>query len=188
VVTHDATYATVEDDDLVVRARDGDERALGELVARHHAATYRLALSVLDDPDVAADVAQDTFLRAFRGLDRFRGDAAFRTWLLAIAANEAKDALRVRKRRGETSLDAAPPLASPGADAEVRVVIRDEAERVRAMMQRLPEKQRLAVQLRVEEGLPFREVGRVIGSSEGAARVNYHHGIKKLREWMSVNG
>lgn len=177
--------ATIEDADLVVRARDGDERALGELVARHHAAAYRLALSMVDDPDVAADVAQDTFLRAFRGLDRFRGDATFRTWLLAIAANEAKDTLRIRKRRRETPLDTAPPLASSGADAEGRVVVRDEAARVRTMMRRLPEKQRLAVQLRAEEGMPFREVGRVIGSSEGAARVNYHHGIKKLREWMS---
>jgi RNA polymerase sigma-70 factor (ECF subfamily) len=65
------------------------------------------------------------------------------------------------------------------------VVRAQEAERARRLMGDLPEKQRLAVQLRVDEGLSFREVGELIGSSEGAARVNYHHGIRKLREWMN---
>lgn len=184
MVSHDASYATLEDDELVVRARDGDERALGELVSRHHEVVYRVALSMLDDPDGAADVAQDTFLKAFRGLDGFRRDAAVRTWLLSIAANEARGALRTRKRRRETRLDDVPPLATGHGDVAREVVLRDEVTRVRTLMKRLPEKQRLAVQLRVEEGLAFREVGRIIGSSEGAARVNYHHGIRRLREWM----
>ena len=60
----------------------------------------------------------------------------------------------------------------------------DESTRARAALGRLPEKQRLSIQLRVDEGLSFREIGEVIGSSEGAARVNYFHGIRKLREWM----
>lgn len=184
VVTHDASYATLEDGDLVVRAKDCDERALGELVSRHHETVYRVVLSMVGDPDAAEDAAQDTFLKAFRGLEGFRGDAAFRTWLLSIASNEARGSLRRRKRRRETRLDDAPPLASLDGDAAGRVVVRDEVARVRGLMGRLPEKQRLAVQLRVEEGLAFREVGRIIGSSEGAARVNYHHGIKRLREWM----
>jgi RNA polymerase sigma-70 factor (ECF subfamily) len=64
------------------------------------------------------------------------------------------------------------------------VIGRQEEERARGLVDRLPEKQRLAVLLRVDEGLSFREVGELIGSSEGAARVNYHHGIRKLREWM----
>jgi RNA polymerase sigma-70 factor (ECF subfamily) len=64
------------------------------------------------------------------------------------------------------------------------VIGRQEEERARGLVERLPEKQRLAVLLRVDEGLSFREVGELIGSSEGAARVNYHHGIRKLREWM----
>lgn len=186
MVTHDASYATLEDGDLVARAQDGDERAMGEIVARHHAAVYRVALSLLADPDGAADTAQDTFLKAFRGLDGFRGDAAFRSWLLAIAANEARGALRTTKRRRETRLDDVPPLPADGGDVATRAVLRDEVARVRRLMERLPEKQRLAVQLRVDEGLAFREVGRIIGSSEGAARVNYHHGIRRLREWMDA--
>jgi RNA polymerase sigma-70 factor (ECF subfamily) len=183
VVTHD-DGATQGDDDLVVRAKGGDEQALGELVAWNHAVVYRVVLGIVRDPDLAADTAQDTFLKAFRGLVRFEGRSAFRTWLLAIATNEARGALRGRGRRRETSLDHAPADADHGYDVQPSVVTRDEAERIRRLVERLPEKQRLAVQLRAQEGLSFREVGRVIGSSEGAARVNYHHGIKRLRAWI----
>jgi len=183
VVTHDA-YSSLEDGDLVVRAKEGDERAFGELVSRNHAVVYRVVLGILRDSDLAADAAQDAFLKAFRALAKFRGQAAFRTWLLTIATNEARGALRRKDVRRETRLDDAPPLAASGQDSEGWVARQEEVERARRLLARLPEKQRLAVQLRVEEGLAFREVGRIIGSSEGAARVNYHHGIKRLRAWM----
>lgn len=183
MVIHDA-YSSLEDGDLVVRAKEGDERALGELTARHHPVVYRVALGILGDADLAADATQDAFLKAFRGLARFRGQAAFRTWLLTIATNEARGAIRRRNGRRETHLDDAPPLAASEPDPAHMAAQKDQVERVRALLDRLPEKQRLAVQLRVEEGLAFREVGRIIGSSEGAARVNYHHGIRRLRAWM----
>jgi RNA polymerase sigma-70 factor, ECF subfamily len=185
VVTHDAhAYTSLEDGDLVVRAKEGDERAFGELVSRNHAVVYRVVLGMLGDSDLAADAAQDTFLKAFRALAKFRGQAAFRTWLLTIATNEARGVLRRNDLRRETSLADAPPLAGSGEGPDRLVARREEIDRVRGLLARLPEKQRLAIQLRVEEGLAFREVGRIIGSSEGAARVNYHHGIKRLRAWM----
>ncbi len=157
---------------------------MGALVGRHHAAVYRVALSMVSDSDLAQDVAQDAFIKAFRALEGFRGDAAFRTWLLTVAANTARGALRKRGRRRETNLDTAPPLASQGMNPEEQTAIVEEASRARALMDRLPEKQRMSVQLRIDEGLSFREIGDVIGSSEGAARVNYFHGIRRLREWM----
>jgi RNA polymerase sigma-70 factor, ECF subfamily len=174
----------VSDEALVRRARDGEEAALSALVKRHADAVYRVALAIAGDRDLAQDVSQDAFLKAFRGLDGFRGDAAFRTWLLTIAANSARGALRRLGRRRETDLDSSPPLASevrgPDQDAELS----SESARAREALDRLPEKQRLSVQLRVDEGLSFREIAEVIGSTEGAARVNYFHGIRKLREWM----
>lgn len=172
-------------DEVLVRlARDGDERALGTLVDRHHGVVYRLALSMVSDPDVAQDVAQDAFIKAFRGLGGFRGDAAFRTWLLTITANTARGTLRRSGRRRETDLDAVSPLAADAPDPSELAERVDEAARARALLDRLPEKQRLSVQLRIDEGLSFREIGEVIGSTEGAARVNYFHGIHRLREWM----
>ena len=173
-----------DDPELVARARSGDERSLGSLVDRHHGSVYRTALAIVRDEELAADVAQDAFLKAFRGLDGFRGDAAFRTWLLTIAANEARTQLRRATRRRETPLDEAGPLLAGQPNPGETAVLRLEAARVRATLGRLPEKQRMAVTLRLEDGLSFREVGEVIGSSEGAARVNYFHGVRRLREML----
>jgi RNA polymerase sigma-70 factor (ECF subfamily) len=104
--------------------------------------------------------------------------------MLTIVVNEARAVGRRRGRRGETPLDEAGALADGGDDPARRAVLRSESERARACLARLPEKQRLAVQLRIDEGLSFREVAEASGSTEGAARVNYHHGIRKLREML----
>ena len=88
-------------------------------------------------------------------------------------------------RRKESAIDDVAPIADRAVAVDRQVVGMTEAERARAFLEKLPEKQRLAVELRIDEGLSFREVGEVIGSSEGAARVNYHHGVKKLRDWLS---
>lgn len=170
--------------DLVARAREGEERAREELVGRHLDSVYRVALAIVGDESRAEDAAQETFLKAFRSLGRFRGEASFRSWLLAIAANEARTILRSAGRRRETALDDASPVRSENPGPDRRVEEAEEAEWVRSCLDRLPEKQRLAVELRIFDGMSFREVGRAIGSSEGAARVNYHHGIRKLRELL----
>lgn len=174
----------VSDEELVRRARDGEEAALSALVRRHTDAVFRVALSIVGDPDLAHDVSQDAFIKAVGALSGFRGEAAFRTWLLTITANAARGALRRQGRRRETDIETVPPVVSEEKSPEMIAELSDESTRARAALGRLPEKQRLSIQLRVDEGLSFREIGEVIGSSEGAARVNYFHGIRKLREWM----
>lgn len=179
----DLLKAAPDDGVLVERARQGDSVAMDALVERHHGAVYRMALVLLSDPDQAADVTQETFLRALRGLSGYRGEAAFRTWLLTIAGNEARGMMRKGARRREEPLDPAAPV-SDGVDGEGTVLQRLEVERIRELLPRLPEKQRRAVLLRIFDGLSFREVGDAIGSSEGAARVNYFHGIGRLRAML----
>jgi len=154
------------------------------LVDRHHAAVFRLCLGLIGDSDQAEDAVQETFVRALRALPSFRGDASFRTWLMTIARNEAVGELRRMKRRRQQPLREAPELPSEEPDPATRTVVRDGVERIRAHLRELPEKQRLAVSLRIDEGLSFREIGELIDSSEGAARVNYHHGIRRLREMV----
>ena len=170
--------------ELVEAGRSGDDTALGSLVRRHHEAAYRVAVSLVSDDDLAQDVVQDAFMKAFRALAGFRGDASFRTWLLTITANEARGALRRQGRRRETALEDAGPVESGEMSPAKAAVVAEEAGRARRMLEELPEKQRMSVSLRIEEGLSFREIGEVIGSSEGAARVNYFHGIRRLRELM----
>jgi RNA polymerase sigma-70 factor (ECF subfamily) len=169
------------DEELVREARDGRGGALDELVDRHHAIVYRLVLGILGDADDAADATQETFLRAIGALGRFRGESRFRTWLLTIATNAARGMHRKRERRREKPLEEASEVHARVRDGVDVVGEAEEAERVRLLLAKLPEKQRLAVQLRTQEGLSFKEVAEVIGSSEGAARVNYHHGIRRLR-------
>jgi RNA polymerase sigma-70 factor (ECF subfamily) len=181
VVSHDDP---APDRLLAEWARAGDAHALGVLLSRHQAVAFRVALAILHDDDRASDAVQDGFLKVLRGLSSFRGEARFRTWLLAIVANEARGSLRRSARRRESPLDDASPPLDEGPSPERQATLRDEAARARAALASLPEKQRLAVQLRVDEGLSFREVGDIIGSSEGAARVNYHHGIRRLRDMM----
>ncbi|GMR13620.1 MAG: sigma-70 family RNA polymerase sigma factor [Gemmatimonadota bacterium] len=175
----------VPDAELVRLAKGGDREALDELCARHVASVYRMCRGILGDDDEAADATQDCFVKAVRSLHRFRGDASFRTWLLTIAGNEAKGFFRKRKRRAEQALESAGPLFSDHPEAGDVTALKQEAEQARVMVAELPTKQRLAVRLRIDEGLSFREIGEIIGSSEGAARVNYHHGIRRLREMMT---
>jgi len=184
VTEHARAEGETSDPELVERARSGDEAALSALVRRHQDTAYRVAVSITRDEDTALDVVQDAFVKAFRALDGFRGDASFRTWLCTITTNEARGVLRKTKRMKETALDDAGPVATEAKDVAEATVIAEEARRARAMMAKLPEKQRLSVSLRIEEGLSYREIGEVIGSSEGAARVNYFHGIRRLREML----
>lgn len=175
----------MSDEELVGRAQAGDEAAFGALIQSHSESVFRTAVAIVSDGDMAQDVAQETFLKAFRALPGFRREAAFRTWILTIAANAARGALRRSGRRRETDIETVSPLASGEPNPEDDAVMSDEASRARAALDRLPDKQRLSIQLRVDEGLSFREIGDVIGSSEGAARVNYFHGIRRLREMMA---
>lgn len=179
-----APSAVKDEAELVERARGGDAGALDQLTSRHVGAVYRLTLGILGDVAAAQDATQEACIKAVRALTSFRGDSSFRTWLLRIAANEARALLRRHKRHPEHALDEIGSVPAPGVDVAEQVVARDECARMRAALATLPEKQRMAVSLRVYDGLSFREIGVLIESSEGAARVNYHHGVRRLREML----
>jgi RNA polymerase sigma-70 factor, ECF subfamily len=175
--------ASVEDEaSLIERARTGDRDAQDQLIGRYLTDVYGATLRILGDRDLAQDAAQDTFVNALRGLDRFRGDASFKTWLLRIAFNAARSVGRRRGRRREVRLEVVENAPVDEMDAAALAVRRDEAERANRLLERLPPKQRMAVSLRVNQGLSYAEIGAVIDCTEGAARVNYHLGVKRLRE------
>ncbi|HSK17710.1 MAG TPA: RNA polymerase sigma factor [Longimicrobiales bacterium] len=169
---------------LVERARSGDEDAREQLVRRYLPDVYRTTVRVLGDPDLAQDAAQDAFVNAMGGLPRFRGDASFRTWLLRIAINAARSVGRRNGRRREVSLVLAENEPTGKPDPARRAVNVTESERAERALDGLPTKQRLAVALRVQQGLSYTEIASSLNCSEGAARVNYHLGVKKLRELL----
>lgn len=169
---------------LVERAAGGDRAAQETLIRRYLPDVYRLAYRLLGRRDLAEDATQDAFMNALQALPRFRGDASFRTWLLRIGANAANSQGRRSGRRRESELTDAEHLAASTPDASQQAEQREESERVERWLATLPTKQRLAVSLRIQHGLSYAEIAAVTGSSEGAARVNYHLGIKRLRELL----
>ena len=103
---------------------------------------------------------------------------------VGIAGNEARGLLRKVQRRREDTLEDADVLPAEGNDPSTQAINRSEVARVRAVLADLPEKQKLSVSLRIFDGLSFREIGEIVDSTEGSARVNYHHGIRRLRELL----
>jgi RNA polymerase sigma factor (sigma-70 family) len=180
-----ASEPRTDDDTLVSLAGRGDPDALAHLVQRHQGVVYRYLLSRTGDEDRAADLTQDTFLKALRSLAQYRGEASFRTWLLAIARNEMLGQHRKAERRGEQELDKMAEMPDDSASPAETALLGSEMDRARKLLERLPEKQRMSVWLRLDDGLSFREVAEATDSTEGAARVNYFHGIRKLREWAN---
>jgi RNA polymerase sigma-70 factor (ECF subfamily) len=172
--------------DLLRRARAGESEALSRLVTCHHGAVYRFLLAFLKDEDQAADATQDTFVKVLDRLDSFRGESSFQTWLLVIARNEALGLIRSKGRRREEPLGEPEQWQDRGDPPDEAAVRASEIRRVRAALERLPEKQRLTVSLRLFDELSFKEIGEIVDSTEGAARVNYHYGIGRLREWLDT--
>jgi RNA polymerase sigma-70 factor (ECF subfamily) len=176
----------LDDCAAVEQARRGDERAWRHLYEGHSDLIFRLALRTVGDREAALDIVQETYVKASRALDGYRGEASFRSWLASIALNEARTWLRRKARRREVPIESVAEPAERGIGADVAVSHAELAERALEFIQTLPEQQRDAVLLRTTEGLPYREIAESLGTSEGSVRVSYHHGMAKLREHMAA--
>lgn len=178
------TAPTAEDEALLDQARAGDAEARDRLARRYLPDVYRTALRILGDRDLAQDAAQDAMVNALGALSRFRGEASFRTWLLRITINAARTVGRRMGRRREVTLTLADREPSRQPDPARHAEQVSDAERLNRALTDLPPKQRLAVALRVQQGLSYAEIAGALKCSEGAARVNYHLGVKRLRELL----
>ncbi len=169
---------------LIERYRAGDERAATELVERHATALARFAAS-LGVRDEVEELVQDTFVRAFQALDGFRAESSLRTWLFTIARRRLLDRRRGERRRGE-SLPIGEGDAATEYDALDGVLATETQRRLRLAVTRLSPTQREVFALRVGEGLSYREIAAVVGTTEGAARVHYHNALRTMKEWVST--
>lgn len=171
------------DPELVAAWRGGDELAAGRLVQRHAAALGRyLAASGAASADVE-DLVQDTFFKAFRGLDGWRGDGSFRGWLFRIAGNLLKD--RFRQNKGRIFLEIEDYDITDGADPAGEFAADEIGRLLEAGLRRLPRLQREVFLLRVQQGMEYTEIAVALGSTPGAARVHYHHAVKRLKELLA---
>jgi RNA polymerase sigma-70 factor (ECF subfamily) len=170
--------------ELVAAARDGDQRAFEELVRVTYADTYTLAYRLTGDEEDARDVVQESYLRAYRGLKRFRGDAQFSTWLYRITANCASTQLgrRARHRHDELDDDAAIADLHLDADPQASADVSALRDRLQDALRELPPKLRTVVLLRDVYDLPHEAIAAELGISETAAKVRLHRARRKLRE------
>ncbi|MDP8991582.1 MAG: sigma-70 family RNA polymerase sigma factor [Actinomycetota bacterium] len=170
--------------ELVAAAKAGDRQAFEGLVRSTCADTYTLAYRLTGNQEDAQDVVQEAYLRAWKGMKRYRGEAAFTTWLYRITANCASTHLARRSRHRHDSLgdDPVVPDESPEADPEARLGASSERERLNAALQGLPAEMRAVVVLRDVYDLPHEVIAAELGISEGAAKVRLHRARRKLRE------
>ncbi len=189
-----AVLVGLTDEELVARSIGGDTESFNQLIKRWERPIYALAYRTIGREDDARDVVQETFLRAFRGLGGFKGQAKFSSWLYRIALNLCRDWLR-RERR-------APVVATPdGVDlvelagegeAAVRVddmVVRKDLSRaVAAAMRVLPEEQRAAIVLKEYHGLTFQEIADLVGCPLSTVKTRLYQGMVVLRRELERSG
>jgi RNA polymerase sigma-70 factor, ECF subfamily len=185
-----------DDRDLVARAQAGDTRAFEELVRRHQRWVFTLALRMVGSSAEAEELAQEIFLKAYRGLGGFRGAARFSTWLHSIASHHCLNALETRSRQPldlraqERAGDDDPPPrlervpnGAPGADAVLEQ--RERARLVQAALVRLRGDHRLVVVLRDIQGLSYEAIAETLGIELGTVRSRLHRARMELKALLA---
>jgi RNA polymerase sigma-70 factor, ECF subfamily len=169
---------------LVEAARRGDQGAFAELVRETHRSVYGLVYRLVGSHDDAADVMQETYLRVWRGLRSFRGDAAFGTWVYRVAANAAMSHLKKRSR------DPEPVDPSDIVPFERPVIEPDqplEAEALERALQKLPQAMRTVVVMKDMYGFTLEEIAKQVGATEGAVKVRLFRARRRIAELMYGN-
>jgi RNA polymerase sigma-70 factor, ECF subfamily len=157
-----------------------DRAAFGRLYRRYVDRVYGYAFYLLGDHHDAEDATERTFLAALAALDRYRDTGStFRAWLFRIAHNQLANALRARGRQRAASLES---IADPGIDDDPAGAVgrAEDRRRLHRALEQLPEDRRQVVVLRFVDGLTAREIGAVLGRSEGAVRVLQHRALREL--------
>jgi RNA polymerase sigma-70 factor, ECF subfamily len=182
--TYESTGGRDELVELVDAARDGDRDAFDELVRRTYVDTYTLALRLTSHEEDARDVVQEAYLRAWKGLRRFRGESQFSTWLYRITANAASTHLQKRRRHRTARLEEIdePFETSPESSPETVAESRSGLDELAAALGRLPVGLRQVIVLKDVYGLTHEAIAQETGISVAAAKVRLHRGRKRLRD------
>jgi RNA polymerase sigma-70 factor (ECF subfamily) len=173
------------DTELVVRARQGDEAAFEQLVLRHQRYVFNLAYRVLGDYTEAEDITQEAFVRVWRGLSGFRGQARFTTWLYRIVHNLCLNRLPGLQRELLQTEPLEEVLADPGPSPADLFAVREQMAFLHAQMDRLPEKYRLVLTLRYLQHLSYDEIAAALEMPMGTVKTHIHRARRLLRERLS---
>lgn len=186
-----------EEQELVQRAAKGSEEAFAVLVERNQSRIYNLALRMTGSPEDAADLCQEAFLNAWRGLKNFHGESSFATWLYRLASNACIDFLRREKRKAAFSMTISLDDEEEARQAEVpdeRYSPHRQAEQnelrqaIRAGLDTLSEEHRQVLVLRELEGLPYSDIAGLLGLEEGTVKSRIARARLALRKYLLQSG
>jgi RNA polymerase sigma-70 factor, ECF subfamily len=187
------TSTHLDDEELVAKSIGGDADSFNELILRWERPIYALAYRTIGREEDARDVCQETFLRAFRALPGFRGQAKFSSWLYRIALNLCRDWIR-RERRApvvqppeDVDLMELAAAAEPSESIEDLVARKDLSRIVEHAMAMLPEEQRTAIVLKEYHGLTFQEIADLVGCPLSTVKTRLYQGLSVLRRELAKN-
>lgn len=186
----------MDDKDLIRRVLDGDQEAFADLMARNEKQVYNLCLRMAGDPEDARDLTQESFLKAWRGLQFYKSECSFSTWLYRLSTNVCIDHLRSRKRKGAVSLSVTDEggeeteLEIPDAEPlpEQQIIHREERQAIAAAMNRLEEEYRTVLTLRVVEELSYEQIAEVLDLKAGTVKSRIARARIKLKKILQENG
>lgn len=169
----------ISDIEVVEKVKSGDKKSFSILVRRHQKSLFRMSMRFVKDSDVAEDVVQESFIKAYERLASFEARSSFRSWLFQIAINTAKNKLRDTKRN-TTDIDDVPLAVAARAESNlIHVAVSDL---IQTHVDALPFKQKTALTLRIYEDLSFKEIADIMECPYDTAKANYRHALMKLRE------
>lgn len=172
------------DCELVEKVKTGHRSSYSELVKRHQKGLLRLSMRFVKDLDIAQDIVQDSFIKAYEKLHSFEGRSSFKSWLFQIAMNTARN--KLREYRHATS-DISQMHLAVGATAESSLIHSAISQLIQTEVDRLPLKQKMALVLRVYEDLSFKEIAEIMECPYDTAKANYRHALLKLKEIFQEN-
>jgi RNA polymerase sigma-70 factor (ECF subfamily) len=178
--------ATLDDTALVRAFQNGNRDAFDVIVVRHRRQVYHLCRRFVRTHEDASDLAQDVFVRAFKGLQRFKGDASLTTWLYRIGVNVCLN--RVAQKRPESAeLDEAADVDARAPDPLHELLRGERAVAVQAAIEKLPPKQKATLMLRVYQECSHEEIATTLGSTVGAVKANFFHALGNLRRMLKTS-
>ena len=184
--TEGPSLAGADDRTLVDACLAGRRDAFDVIVQRNQRQVYQLCHRFAGNHEDASDLAQDVFVRAYRGLHGFKGDSQLATWLYRIAVNVCLNRVSARKPVF-APLDAADQTDHHAERADAALLRGERAAEVRAAIARLPRKQRTTLILRAYHELPHEQIAGILGSSVGAVKANFFHALANLRKLLRAS-
>jgi len=171
-------------EELVEACRHREDGAFDDLVRLTHRPVYTLIARIVGDPEEAADVTQEAYVRVWRGLKRFRGDASFSTWLYRVATNTALSHIKRRSREGIPT----DPVTMPDRPVDDSSQVQADADVVERAMRKLPADARAVLVLKEMYGWTCEEIGREMGATEGAIKVRLFRARRRLADELATQG